>query len=334
MPERGLERIWYGKESGWHLRPLAWLYAGAQRMRAAAYRRGIARSERVGRPVVVVGNLTAGGTGKTPLVAWLAQALAARGLRAGIVSRGYGRTLSGLWHVHPQDSWQQAGDEPLILARRTGAPVVVAADRVAGARELVGMGVDVVLADDGLQHLRLARDVEIVVVDAARGFGNGRLLPAGPLREPLARLRSVDAIVLNGDADAAGAIPGAADVPLIGMRVVIDAVVPVAGGAALPIESYRDREVHAVAGIGHPARFFDSLRAHGIVVRPHAFRDHHAFQPRDVQFRDARPVLMTEKDAVKCAGFDNPSLFYVRATAQPAADDADRLLDRILQRVK
>jgi tetraacyldisaccharide 4'-kinase len=329
-----LQAVWYGSKSGWPLRPLSWLYAAVQRVRSAAYRRGIARSKRVGRPVVVVGNLTAGGTGKTPLVAWLAQALGARGLRVGIVSRGYGRARAGLWHVHPQDSWRQAGDEPLMLARRTGAPVVVAADRVAGARELAGIGVDVVLADDGLQHLRLARDVEIVVVDAARGFGNGRLLPAGPLREPLSRLRSVDAIVLNGDAMASGAVPGAGDVPLIGMKVVAGAVLPVDGGAAEPIERYRGREVHAVAGIGHPARFFDSLRSHGITVRPRAFPDHHAFQPRDVQFRDALPVLMTEKDAVKCAGFGNPRLHYVQATAQLAADDADRLLDRILRHVK
>ncbi len=332
--ERYLQAVWYGRKSGWPLRPLSWLYGGVQRMRSAAYRRGFARSKRVGRPVVVVGNLTVGGTGKTPLVAWLTHALSARGLRVGIVSRGYGRARSGLWHVHPQDSWRLTGDEPLLLARRTGAPVVVATDRVAGARELAGMGVDVVLADDGLQHLRLARDVEIVVVDAARGFGNGRLLPEGPLREPLSRLRSVDAIVLNGDATASGAVPGAGDVPFIGMQVVTDAVVPVEAGAAEPIESYRGREVHAVAGIGHPERFFDSLRSHGIIVRAHAFPDHHAFQPRDLEVRDALPVLTTEKDAVKCAGFGSPRLHYVRATAQLAADDADRLLDRILRHVK
>jgi len=223
-----LEEVWYGSAHAWFLRPMSALYAGAQGLRSAAYRSGLLKPTRVGRPVVVVGNLTVGGTGKTPLVAWLVEALAARGIRAGIVSRGYGRSGDAVRSVDPRDSWRDVGDEPLLLARRTRAPVVVGRDRVAAARRLIELGVDAIVADDGLQHLRLARDFELVVVDGARGFGNGRLLPSGPLREPLTRLRTVDAVVVNGDAPAGRPLAPASSPALRAtMRVVVDGVLPV-----------------------------------------------------------------------------------------------------------
>src|SRR6185312_9446967 len=185
--ERTINGIWYGGGSAaLLLAPFSWLYQAVTGVRRAMYSSGLLTTQHVGRPVVIVGNLTVGGTGKTPLVAWLAERLQERQLSVGILSRGYGRSGDAPRLVEPDSNWRDVGDEPLLLRQRTGCATVVSADRVAGARLLTQRGVDVILADDGLQHLRLARDCEIVVVDGTRGFGNGRLLPAGPLREPAA----------------------------------------------------------------------------------------------------------------------------------------------------
>jgi tetraacyldisaccharide 4'-kinase len=330
--QRWLEEIWYGSASGWFLRPLTPVYGAIERARAAAYR---SRAARVGRPVLVVGNVTVGGTGKTPLVAWLADTLAARGMRVGIVSRGYGRASSALRVVEPDTTWRQAGDEPLLLARRTQAMVAVGRDRVAAARQLVGLGADVIVSDDGLQHLRLARDCEIAVVDAARGFGNGRLLPSGPLREPLERLDRVDAIVLNGSVGSAGAfLAGDPGIPVLTMTIVPHSVVRIdVPGAAEPLGSFRGRTVHAVAGIGNPRRFFAMLREHGVLPIEHPFPDHHPFQRADIEFGDALPVLMTEKDAMKCAEFADARVRCVRVNASFEQDDSRRLIELVLRRL-
>ncbi|MFZ0499582.1 MAG: tetraacyldisaccharide 4'-kinase, partial [Steroidobacteraceae bacterium] len=200
MQQRLLE-LWYGESRGVSvLQPLSWLYGAAVAARRQAYERGWVKSHDVGRPVIVVGNLTVGGTGKTPLTIWLANRLRQRGYDVGLVSRGYGREQGGLAVVTADSSWREVGDEPLILQRRTGCTTLVASDRVAGARALVERGAKVILADDGLQHLALRRNCEIVVVDAARGLGNGRVLPAGPLRESGSRVRAADAWVMNGGA--------------------------------------------------------------------------------------------------------------------------------------
>jgi tetraacyldisaccharide 4'-kinase len=333
--QRWLEHIWYGSGSGWYLRPLTPVYGALERARAAAYRLRAARAVRVGRPVIVVGNVTVGGTGKTPLVAWLADALAARGMRVGIVSRGYGRAGGALHMVETDTTWRQVGDEPLLLARRTRAMVAVARNRVAAARQLVGLGADVIVADDGLQHLRLARECEIAVIDGARGFGNGRLLPSGPLREPLERLDRVSAIVLNGGSGSGGAfLAGDPAVPVFTMAIVPESVVRIdVRGPAEPLASYRGRTVHAVAGIGNPRRFFAMLREHGVLPIEHPFPDHHAFRPEDVEFGDALPVLMTEKDAVKCAYFAEPRLRCVRVNARFDEPDTRRLIELVLRRL-
>ena len=194
-----LLRLWYGDSPGVSvLQPLSWLYGAAISVRRQAYERGWVKSHGVGRPVIVVGNLTVGGTGKTPLTIWLASHLRQRGYDVGLVSRGYGREQGGLRMVTSDSSWEEVGDEPLILHRRTGCMTLVASDRVAGARALAERGAKVILADDGLQHLRMRRDCEIVVIDGARGLGNGRMLPAGPLRESGSRVRAADALVVNG----------------------------------------------------------------------------------------------------------------------------------------
>lgn len=334
--QQRLTDLWYREPArGALLRPLAWLYGALLRLRRRAYGSGLIATERAGCPVVVVGNLTVGGTGKTPLTIWLARELVGRGLKVGVLSRGYGRRGRAPREVLAASDWREVGDEPLLLARHSACPTVVAADRVAGARALMARGVQVILADDGLQHLRLGRACEIVVVDGARGFGNGRLLPAGPLREPLAALAHADVVVMNGAAthgSLARPLPGPG---ALTMTLVADAAVRLdAGAAPCPLPAFRGQRVHAVAGIGNPQRFFAMLRAQGLEIEEHPFPDHHALSVRELDFGDLRPVLMTEKDAVKCAGFADARLWYVPVAAQLGAADAAVLLERVLRRIR
>jgi len=319
------------------LEPLAWLYGAAMRARRRAYARGWFAVHIVGRPVIIVGNLTVGGTGKTPLVEWLARQLGTHGLTVGIVSRGHGRTTSGPRRVRADSRWEEVGDEPLLLSRRTGCPVMVAEDRVAAARRLAADGVDVILSDDGLQHLRLARDMEILTIDGARGFGRERLLPAGPLREPVSRALAVDQIVVNGPATSAAlqAILEARAGTVASMRLLPGRAHRVDGGEPpRSLASFARTPVHAVAGIGHPARFFGSLAASGLELIEHAFADHHPFARGELDFPDGLPILMTEKDAVRCASFATPRMWYVPVDVALEAADAARLLESVLARVR
>ncbi len=334
-----LTQMWYREPTGGSsaLQPLACLYGAVVNVRRRAYESGWFRTYRVDCPVLVVGNLTVGGTGKTPLVAWLATQLKGAGLEVGIASRGYGSNAAEPRIVNADSNSREVGDEPLLLRRRTGCLTAVGPDRVAVARLLVERGAQVIIADDGLQHLRLARDCEIVVVDGARGFGNGRLLPAGPLREPASRAGRADVVVVNGAAEHAS-LRAPAGAPVAGTALRMDLVLgdarPVDGREeSRPLESFRDGPVHAVAGIGHPARFFRELRALGLQIMEHAFADHHPFTPRDLQFGDDRPVLMTEKDAVKCRQFADARLWYVPVTACFSEAHARELLDRVSRRL-
>lgn len=335
--QRALPELWYGDSSAalW-LQPLASLYGAVTAARRGLYAVRWLPSYKVGRPVVVVGNLTVGGTGKTPLVAWLAEKLTERRLSVGILSRGYGSSGEGPRLVEPTSDWRQVGDEPMLLRQRTQCHVMVARDRLAGARALVDRRVDVILADDGLQHLRLARDCEVIVVDGARGFGNGRLLPAGPLRDPVSELSRADLIVLNGPAMHASLRPFA---PLleersVQMTLMPGNVVPMDGrGLVSTLDDFRDQRVHAVAGIGNPARFFGELRVRGLEIVEHAFPDHHPFTAADLEFGDGAPVLMTEKDAVKCRAFANARLWYVPVTARFSDAHAARILERVVDKL-
>jgi tetraacyldisaccharide 4'-kinase len=332
-----LTRVWYeSAPTGVVLLPLSWFFGAASVLRRSLYRWGIFRAHRIGRPVVIVGNLTVGGTGKTPLVIWLAQQMKASGFKVGIVSRGYGRSGSAPHLVEAANGWRLSGDEPWLIRNATDCPMVVAADRVAGARVLAELGVDVIIADDGLQHLRLARDFEIVVVDGSRGFGNGRLLPSGPLRESLSRLNRVDAVVVNGPSAHLPALKAFHSPRIIQMSLVAAHAVPLedSGQARpVPLASFAGRRVHAVAGIGNPARFFDLLRAHGLDTIEHPFPDHHPFAAEDLRFLDGRPVLMTEKDAVKCRAFAREGIWYVPVKAQIDASQASALLQGVLTAV-
>ena len=301
-----LLRRWYGGVApGPGLRLLAGFYGIVVSLRAALYRRGWRRVHRLPVPVIVIGNLVAGGSGKTPLTIALASGLAARGWRPGIVSRGYGRSSSGPVRVTAGMPAETCGDEPLLIARQTGLPVFVDADRVAAAHRLVAEGCDLLIADDGLQHLRLGRDIEIEVLDGERRHGNGRLIPAGPLREPAGR--DVDHRVVNGGQAAPGEWP---------MRLTLDAAQPIAGGPPRPLADFLGAPVHAVAGIGHPARFFEALRSEGLDPVGHPFPDHHAFTAAELAFAPPAPLLMTEKDAVKCASLDLADAYAVPARAE------------------
>lgn len=324
-PEReaALAAIWYGEQPpGLGLRIVERIYRGVVALRRWLYRKGVFSSVRLPVPVVVVGNLTAGGSGKTPLIMALVAELKQRGWHPGVVSRGYGGNARNPMMVEVSSDPAQCGDEPCLIRRRCDVPVAIGMDRVAASRLLVGAGVDVILSDDGLQHYQLARNVEICVIDGARRFGNGHLLPAGPLREPLSRLASVDWRVCNG---------GAAGVDEVAMQLVGETCYQLDNPDRTRklAEFAEGPGVHAVAGTGNPARFFDSLRSAGIGIQPHSFADHHAYRASDFAFASNLPVLMTEKDAIKCRGLGLVDTWVVPVTAELPKIFVDCLAERL-----
>ncbi len=303
------------------LLPLAALYYSIVWLRRGAYRIGILRSQRLSVPVIVVGNITVGGTGKTPLVIWLAQLLRTHGYRPGIVTRGYrGQALSWPQTVHSNSDPALVGDEPVLLARSAPCPVIADPDRVRGARLLIEQKhCNVVLSDDGLQHYRLARDLEIAVIDGLRRFGNGWCLPAGPLRELASRLDTVDARVTQGE-------PAAGE---WGTTLVDQGFHRLGENHfTTTVESFRGKTVHAVAGIGNPKRFFDQLRHLKLDIVEHPFPDHHAFRAADFPFGEGHEVIMTEKDAVKCERLGVAG-WYLKVAAQPDIRFGEWLLRRV-----
>ncbi|SCZ67770.1 tetraacyldisaccharide 4'-kinase [Thiohalomonas denitrificans] len=320
-----LQELWYRRRlvpALWPLLPLEGLFCGLSAMRRLAYRYGVLRIHRCAVPVIVVGNLTVGGTGKTPLVARLAVLLQQAGYRPGIVSRGYGgRAREWPQAVSGDSNPHHVGDEPVLLARTTGCPVMAGPDRAAAADALVQQGVDAIISDDGLQHYRLGRSVEIAVLDGKRRAGNGHCLPAGPLRERTNRLGTVDWVVVNGE-PASDSEQCMTFVP--GRLHRIDG-----SESEGPLKDWAGKSVHAVAGIGHPERFFAMLKRAGLKVTAHPFADHHPYEPSDLAFKDDRPVLMTEKDAVKCRSFAQPHWWTVPVTAELDAAFESELLRQI-----
>jgi tetraacyldisaccharide 4'-kinase len=334
-----LPRLWYRRGLApvlFFLLPLSWLFGVLSAVRRLAYRCGLVRTERLPVPVVVVGNLIAGGAGKTPLTLWLVEALRANGWQPGVVSRGYGADISVPRLVDPASTASECGDEPLLLARRGGVPVAVGRDRAAAARTLLAAypACNVIIADDGLQHYRLARDVELAIFDG-RGAGNGHLLPAGPLREPLCRLREVDAVVLNGVATLPE-IP--AGVPCHVMRLAGQRFFALSDpGRHCGASDLAGKTLHAYAGIGDPPRFFRHLESLGLSFAAHSFPDHYQFQAADFVPASGGVVLLTEKDAVKCAGLFDGEAWVLPVSAEIDADqlEADKpsLIERILEKL-
>lgn len=320
-----LQTVWYRKGLwSFLLWPLAALFGGIAALRRTAYRRGIFKIHHPAVPVVVVGNITVGGTGKSPLIIALAKHLRKAGFRPGIVSRGY-RGESDHWPraVAADSDPRMVGDEPVMIAGRTRCPVYVGPDRVASVRKLLAEHpeCDLILADDGLQHYRLGRDIEIVVIDGARRFGNGLRLPAGPLREPVERLAEVDFVVVNG---------GHAETGEYGMTLRPLTWLPVAGsGEAKELNAFEAKDAHAVAAIGHPERFFTTLNRLGIRFDRRTFPDHHPLRATDLAFDDDLPILMTEKDAVKCRAFAFTNAWYLEVEAMVSRDLLDSLLSRL-----
>lgn len=321
---RWLEWHWYHKTPlSLLLLPVSWLYCLLVLLRRGLYRLGLLPSVKLPVPVIVVGNLTVGGSGKTPLVLRLATYLRQQGMRPGIVLRGYGGSAADWPHgVTPNHDPDVVGDEAVMLARQSECPVAADPDRVRGAQYLLREHrCDVIVSDDGLQHLRLARDMEIAVIDGARRFGNGYCLPAGPLREPIGRLQEVTFRVTNGD-------PQAGE---YGMTLVETGFCRVSAPESYASAgSFKGETVHAMAGIGNPARFFAHLRRLGVEIIKHPFPDHYRYVPGDIRFPDNRPVIMTQKDAVKCERFAGDHVWYLAVEARPDP----RLEEEIWQRLK
>lgn len=325
--EEKLNRIWYGGEAAplW-LRALVPLYRAGNRFdRWLGLRRRPSDLEDA--YIIVVGNLTAGGSGKTPLVVRLCRLLARAGFKPGVISRGYGRRDHELRLVGKGSDPRTVGDEPLLIARHAGVPVIVSADRCKAARKLIERGVDIVVADDGLQHYRLPRKLEICVVDGGRVFGNGRCLPAGPLREPVARLDTVDYVVVNGDPAVLSERHDA-----VGMLLQGSVLRSLDDGQSWRLAQFAGCRVNAVAGIGNPDRFFELLRQSRIKVTGYPFPDHHEYSADDFRRMDPNlPLLMTEKDAVKCQGLGLKNAWSLEVEAVLPSDWEAALLRRVIE---
>jgi len=315
---RWLHRVWY--EAGWAyqvLLPLSGVYWLLITLRGFLYGVGFFGRYRARVPVIVVGNITAGGTGKTPATIWLARELRNRGFTPGVVSRGYGGSKSKTsMRVDAASDPAVVGDEPVLIAKRTACIVVVDSNRARAVQMLVEDGVNVIIADDGLQHYRLDRNYEICIIDGSRGLGNRLLLPAGPLRETIDRLAEVDQVLINGKSKQKVEALTAIEQNAIEFELVALEVVRINGSLARPIERFSGSTVHGVAAIGNPQRFFDLLRSHGMQVIEHAFPDHARLRRQDLDFGDDFDILMTEKDAVKLGNLTRDRYWYVPVELQ------------------
>ena len=325
---RLIEKVWFHGHPAKFLLvplllPLSAIFALSSFLRRFAYQVGILKQIKMSVPVVVVGNIGIGGNGKTPVTLYLVEKLTEQGLKVGVVSRGYGSKAPHYpYQVSNESSAEQAGDEPLLIFKRSGVDVVIGADRVQACQRLIALGCELIIADDGLQHYRLARDFEFVVVDGKRLFGNGLLLPAGPLRETTGRINRADCVIVNGTSLWQKHVQYLA-LPILSMQLNATKVINVKSGAVVELETFlaestvTDKGVNALAGIGDPKRFFNTLEQVGFTLAmSKGFVDHQAFSAQDLQpFPSDMPLLMTEKDAVKCADFAQDNYWYLPVDA-------------------
>jgi len=317
-----ITKAWYSRHPLLNLLlPFSGLFRVAVSIRKFLYRSGVKRVSKFSVPIIIVGNITVGGTGKTPLCIWLAKFLQDNGYKPGLVSRGYGGRLNkNVIQVTEESNANDVGDEALLLARRTECPVVISTSRVKAVETLLANNsCDVVISDDGLQHYALARDIEIAVVDGSRRFGNGKCLPAGPLREPVKRILQMDFVVTNG----------ANNQDDFGMHLQAEAFCNLVNGNECGIEKFENKKIYAVAAIGNPPRFFQQLQAMGLDIVEHAFPDHYKFKSRDLDFGEDAIVIMTEKDAVKCKDFASENLWYMPVRAELNKDFQKALLAKM-----
>tara|TARA_R110002072_G_scaffold155883_3_gene306313 strand:- start:4425 stop:5429 length:1005 start_codon:yes stop_codon:yes gene_type:complete len=309
LKKESIEHIWYSKHPlGIVLLPISWIYSLIIMLRRLCYQSGLIAVNQIDVPVIIVGNISVGGTGKTPLVIWLADYFKKKGFNPGIISRGYGGKLSGKsQQVRADSNPELVGDEPVLIAKRTNCPVAIAVQRRRAAEELIEYcDCDLILCDDGMQHYSLGRDIEIAVIDGQRRFGNGHCLPAGPLREPINRLSSVDLVVSKY-------IAGRHEYKM--EYSYGDLVSLIEPEQTIPISSLSGQSVHAISGIGNPDRYYSYLRNNKLHIINHEFPDHYPFTKNDVNFDDGLPVVMTEKDAVKCEAFATKNHWYLPISA-------------------
>lgn len=310
--------------------PISQLFRLLSLLRGLAYQSGLLKSNKLSVPVLIVGNISVGGTGKTPLLVYLVTQLQQQGFKPGIIMRGYkGRSKHWPLMVDQASDPLMVGDEPVLLAKLTAAPVAVSPKRAEAGRLLIESGcVDLILSDDGLQHYALQRDLEIAVIDAQRGFGNGCYLPAGPLRESVRRLSQVDYVLLNGEGSLP--LPSLAGLRSHNFQMQINTAQNLLTNEIRPLQKFVGKAMHAVAGIGHPQRFFKQLSALGLQIIEHAFADHYAYVQADIEFADDLPVLMTEKDAVKCSAFAGKKHWAVPVVLQ-FSDNA--FIDQLIKHI-
>lgn len=313
LADRLLNAWYHGHPALTLLRPLEALYRRVVMRKRARFLSGASPSYRAPVPVIVVGNITVGGTGKTPMILWLIDYCRKQGLKVGVVSRGYGAKPPQFpWYVTADQSADHAGDEPLLIVQRTGVPLMIDPDRSRAVQALLASeALDLILCDDGMQHYRLARDLELVLIDAARDLGNRRCLPAGPLREPVERLQEVDAVLRNG----AGIDSSAG----FAFHLEPTAFINLRSGEQRGLDGFSEYEhVHAVAGIGNPWRFFKTLVALKLSPKLHPFADHAQYTRERLTFMPSQPLIMTEKDAVKCRAFAADDWWYLAVDAVPS----------------
>ncbi len=327
--ELKLFTIWQSKQgTAKFLRPLSWLYCSVVFFRSLAYTLKFKKTEKVAAPVIVIGNLTVGGTGKTPLVAWLANYLKEHGYHPGIISRGYGgKARHWPQQVRPDGDPVTVGDEAILISKRTACPMAVGPERLISGQELLHYHptCNIIISDDGLQHYALHRDIEVAVIDSKLRFGNGYCLPAGALREPIQRLKKVDFIVANGKAG-----NGSAEEGEYSMYYSITHACRLQDSKQCqPIEKFKGQQVHAIAGIGNPDRFFNQLTGLGLDVIAHAFSDHYFYKEEELEFDDDKPVFMTEKDAVKCKRFAKEHHWYVPVTVEVQETFGKAILEKL-----
>ena len=318
---RWLTDIWYKDHFiGLWLLPFSMIFSDIVRFRKFLYTQGILKSYTMPVPVIVVGNITVGGTGKTPLIIYLAEILKNSGFNPGIISRGYGG-LAESWpqRVNSDSDPKQIGDEALLIAKHTHCPMAVGPSRVNAANMLLAQtDCNVILSDDGLQHYALRRDIEIAVIDGERRFGNNYMLPAGPLREPIERLQHVDFKIVNGKKQ---------EDSELSMQLIGDTLINLMSGEQKSLDAFKGIDCHAIAGIGNPKRFFNTLKTAGLNCICHSYPDHYQFQQTDIVYADNKPVLMTEKDAVKCTTFAGLQHWYLPVKAVPESHFSDQLLN-------
>ena len=333
-----LHHIWYGGSRLYYLLlPFAWLFSIVSLIRTGLYHAGVMRTYDVGVPVIVIGNLTAGGTGKTPVTIWLARRLSDEGYYPGIITRGYGgKSDSDPLEVTSESDPAIVGDEAVLLAKRSGCPVVVHPDRIRAAQLARKLGARVLVADDGLQHYRLHRDFEIALVDGSRAFGNGHMLPAGPLREPVSRLELVDEVLLQKAPAGMTNKFGNRSSDLVTSEFTLrpNALRSLDDQTEMPIGHLQGKRVHAIAAIANPQRFFRLLESLDIEVEGHALRDHMQIPEEDTRFDDDLPVVMTEKDAVKCRDFARDGLWYLPVEVDFGDDRNMIWVDELLRQLR